>query len=206
MEFSHWLSLFSICLLGAMSPGPSLAVVMNSTLTGGHRDGYSAALAHGVGVGLYGLLTVTGLALLITRSPALFLTIQLVGAAYLIYLGVKSLRTTSASRLQNEENNGAGNAALAGFLVAFLNPKLAVFMLALFAQFLDPGDGVVKKGIMVATIGITDASWYALIVTLVSRKRFLDKLQRSSQVIDRVFGTILILLALSVMLRAVMQL
>ena len=206
MEFSHWLSLFSICLLGAMSPGPSLAVVLNATLGGGHRDGYSAALAHGVGVALYGLLTVTGLALLITRSPALFLTIQLVGATYLIYLGVKSLRSTSASRLQTEEDSGAGNAALAGFLVAFLNPKLAVFMLALFAQFLDPGDGVVKKGIMVATVGITDASWYALIVTLVSRKRFLEKLQRSSQVIDRVFGTILILLALSVILRAVMQL
>ena len=206
MELSHWLSRFSIRLLVAMSPGPSLAVVLNSTLGGGHRDGYSAALAHGVGVGLYGLLTVTGLALLITRSPALFLSIQLVGAAYLIYLGVKSLRGTSASRLHTETNNGTGNAALAGFLVAFLNPKLAVFMLALFAQFLEPGDGVVTKGIMVATVGITDASWYALIVTLISRTSFLEKLQRSSQVIDRVFGTILILLALSVILRALLQL
>jgi len=205
VEFGHWLSLFSICLLGAMSPGPSLAVVLNATLGGGHRAGYITALAHGAGVGLYGLLTVTGLALLITRSPSVFLAIQLVGAAYLIYLGIKSLRGSGASRLQAEAANGAGNAALAGFLVAFLNPKLAVFMLALFAQFLDPGDGVTKKGIMVATVGITDASWYALIVALVSRKSFLEKLQRSARVIDRVFGAILVLLALSVMLRALLQ-
>ena len=45
MELSHWLSLFSICLLGAMSPGPSLAVVMNNTLRGGHNAGYASALA-----------------------------------------------------------------------------------------------------------------------------------------------------------------
>ena len=76
MEPSHWISLFSICLLGAMSPGPSLAVVLNSTLGGGQRAGYLTALAHGVGVGLYGLLTVTGLAVLITRSPTVFLIIQ----------------------------------------------------------------------------------------------------------------------------------
>ena len=176
MEFGHWLSLFSICLLGAMSPGPSLAVVLNATLGGGHRAGYITALAHGAGVGLYGLLTVTGLALLITRSPSVFLAIQLVGAAYLIYLGIKSLRGSGASRLKAEAANGA-----------------------------DPGDGVTKKGIMVATVGITDASWYALIVALVSRKSFLEKLQRSARVIDRVFGAILVLLALSVMLRALLQ-
>ena len=67
MEFGQWLSLLSICLLGAMSPGPSLAVMVKCTLGGGHRAGYPAALAHGAGVGLYGLLTVTGLAVLITR-------------------------------------------------------------------------------------------------------------------------------------------
>lgn len=202
MEFSHWLSLFSICLLGAMSPGPSLAVVMTNTLRGGRGDGYATALAHGFGVGLYGLLTVTGLAVLITRSPALFVAIQTLGAAYLIYLGIKSLRS-GASHLPTAggEQNTRG-AALSGFLVAFLNPKLAIFMLALFAQFLDPVAGTMEKGIMVATVGVTDASWYALMVVLISRRGFLAHLQRSAVLIDRVFGVILILLALSVLLRA----
>ena len=86
-----------------MSPGPSLAVVLNSTLGGGQRAGYLTALAHGVGVALYGLLTVTGLAVLITRSPTVFIIIQVLGALYLIYLGVKSLRSSAGSALLTEE-------------------------------------------------------------------------------------------------------
>ncbi len=58
---------------------------------------------------------------------------------------------------------------------------------------------------MVATVGITDACWYSLIVTLVSRKTFLEKLQRSARTIDRIFGVILIALALTVLLRAVLS-
>lgn len=203
VEFWHWVSLFSICLLGAMSPGPSLAVVMNTSLHSGHRAGYVCALAHGAGVGLYGLLTVAGLAVLITSSPALFTFMQVAGAGYLIYLGIKSLRGGSgAMPTEGHAPRDHRGAALSGFLVAFLNPKLAIFMLALFAQFLDPQAGVVEKGIMVATVGITDACWYSLIVALVSHPRFLERLQRSAKLIDQVFGVILILLALSVMLRA----
>lgn len=67
MPFEHWLSLFAICLLGAMSPGPSLAVITGITLRAGAGPGYGAALAHGVGVGCYGLLTIAGLAVLIDQ-------------------------------------------------------------------------------------------------------------------------------------------
>jgi threonine/homoserine/homoserine lactone efflux protein len=205
LEFSHWLSLFSICLLGAMSPGPSLAVVLKSTLGENHRAGYVTAVAHGAGVGLYGLLTVTGLAVLITRSPTLFLAIQLLGGVYLIYLGVNSLRGSGSPDLKPEIDTSSHNAALRGFMVAFLNPKLAIFMLALFSQFLNPEAKALEKGIMVATVGVTDACWYSLIVALVSRKAFLKRLQRSAVLIDRVFGVILIVLALSVLLRALVQ-
>jgi threonine/homoserine/homoserine lactone efflux protein len=185
-----------------MSPGPSLAIVLKSTVNGGVAKGYVSALAHGFGVALYGLLTVTGLAVLIARSPQLFLAIQLVGAAYLIYLGLQSLRSTGASEAEVNAPISGRSAAVEGFLVAFLNPKLAVFMLALFSQFLLPGFGLIEKSIMVATVGITDACWYALIVALVSRKTLMGKLQRSAQRIDQVFGVILILLAITVILRA----
>ena len=204
MEFSHWLSLFSICLLGAMSPGPSLAVVLKSSLGDSQRAGYITAVAHGAGVALYGLLTVTGLAVLIIRSPALFLAIQLLGGGYLVYLGVNSLRSNGNPELKPTADTRSHNAALRGFMVSFLNPKLAIFMLALFSQFLNPGADALEKGIMVVTVGVTDAGWYSLIVALVSRKAFLKRLQRSAVLIDRVFGVILIVLALSVWLRALM--
>tara|TARA_R110002110_G_scaffold3754_1_gene19484 strand:+ start:4354 stop:4974 length:621 start_codon:yes stop_codon:yes gene_type:complete len=204
MEPGHWLSLFAICLLGAMSPGPSLAIVLNTAMRRGRSAGFSCAIAHGAGVALYGLLTVTGLAVLVTRSASVFIVIQLLGAAYLVYLGIKSMRSQAAAQPTQSTNAPAnsGSAACDGFLVAFLNPKLAVFMLALFAQFLDPGATTTQKAIMVATVGITDASWYSLIVVVASHRAFLSRLQNNAAIIDRIFGVILIGLAITVVFRA----
>ena len=113
MPIELWISLVSICLLGAMSPGPSLAVVLTATLGHGRGGGYRAALAHGVGVGLYGLLTVTSLALLITRTPTLYLALQLAGAAYLVYLGQALLRSPGGS-IDSDSGAGAANPWTAG--------------------------------------------------------------------------------------------
>ena len=203
MDPALWLSLATVCLLGAMSPGPSLAVVMNSTLAGGAGAGYVSALAHGAGVALYGLLTVAGLAVLVTSSPMVFLSLQWAGAAYLVYLGIRALRSTGAPALETSATEGKRSAATSGFLVAFLNPKLAVFMLALFSQFLRPEAQLGERAAMVATVGLVDAAWYCLVVALISREVFLKRLRASAQLIDRCFGVILILLALSVVLRSV---
>lgn len=204
VDIGQWLALISICLLGAMSPGPSLAVVMGCVVGAGRGAGYRAALAHGLAVALYGLLTVTGLALLITQTPALYTGLQVAGALYLLYLGVKSLRQVALASQAGEDATPAASAAMQGFLVAFLNPKLAVFMLALFSQFIDPGFGVGEKAIMVATVGVTDAGWYSLVVALVSRPGFRARLERSAKAIDGFFGVILIALALSVLYGALL--
>jgi threonine/homoserine/homoserine lactone efflux protein len=203
MELAQWLSLATVCLLGAMSPGPSLAVVMNNTLANGPSAGYASALAHGSGVALYGLLTVAGLAVVVTSSPAVFLGLQLAGAAYLVYLGLRALRSSGIPALEATGAAGSRGAATNGFLVAFLNPKLAVFMLALFSQFLRPAAGLGEKAVMVATVGLIDAAWYSLVVVLISRKAFLHRLRTSARLIDRCFGVILIVLALSVVLRTI---
>ena len=99
----------------------------------------------------------------------------------------------------DKDNRGA---AISGFLVAFLNPKLANFMLALFAQFLRPEADVTEKGIMAITVGAVDGAWYSLMALLVSHPLFFQRLQNNSRTIDRVFGVILIALALTVLYRA----
>ena len=69
MTLANWFPLALICLMGAMSPGPSLALILRNTLQGGRRQGMATALGHGTGVGLYALLTAMGLSLLLTRTP-----------------------------------------------------------------------------------------------------------------------------------------
>ncbi|GAM61616.1 lysine exporter protein precursor [Vibrio ishigakensis] len=91
MTVSIWLSLLGICILGAMSPGPSLAVVTKHTLSSGRLHGLTTAWSHSLGIGAYALATLYGLALLIEKSPQVFEIITYLGAAYLAYLGFKAL-------------------------------------------------------------------------------------------------------------------
>lgn len=160
MSLDQWLALAVICLLGAASPGPSLAVVLQSTLGGSRRAGLATALGHGLGVMLYALITVCGLGLVITGVPALYTGIRLMGAIYLLWL---SFNAWNAGRPDVDKAHASSGRSgfVRGATVALLNPKLAIFMLALFSQFLDPGAGVLRGIVMVLTAGVIDAMWYA---------------------------------------------
>ena len=205
MEFGHWLSLTAVLLLGAMSPGPSVAVVIGNTMRGGASHGYLTSIGHGAGIALYAILTLAGLAVLLAGSPRLFLVLQVLGSLYLLWLGIKSMRSQGGSLDDNGHDTAGHGPAVSGFLIAFLNPKVAVFMLALFSQFLDPQAGMAQKGLMVATAGSVDAAWYALVVAMVSREAFLRRLRDNAKVIDRILGVILVIVALSVLARAVLE-
>jgi len=91
------------------------------------------------------------------------------------------------------------HAARDGFAVAFLNPKLAVFMLALFSQFVDADAGLTTGAILVATATLIDGSWYSLVTLLLSQPRFLSGLQRRALLIDRIFGALLAALGVSIL-------
>jgi len=205
VDFNLWLPLFGICLLGAMSPGPSLGVVVSYTLRDGRTGGVLAGLAHGLGVGLYGVATVVGLGALLLGSGTLFAAVQLSGAAYLAWLGLQLTRSAGGvPGAQGHVRLMSGRPLRDGFLIAFLNPKLALFMFALFAQFLSPGASLGQKSIMVATVGITDASWYCLVALGLSHPALYERLQRYSRYIDRGFGAVLLTLAAVIALRVLL--
>ncbi|MDO6427111.1 LysE family translocator [Thalassotalea sp. 1_MG-2023] len=204
MELHLWLSLVAICIMGALSPGPSLAVVVKNTLHGNAIQGYATAISHGLGVALYAALTTLGIAVLIVQSPILFQVIQYAGAAFLCYLGIKALMSKPKKASDNNDTAQSAdkkvNGWRDGFLIAFLNPKLAIFFLALFSQFVSPEATFNEKAIMVATVGSIDALWYILVAFLFSRGPVIEKLKNNSHIIDRITGSFLILLAARVVI------
>lgn len=177
-------------------------------MSGGAGQGYATAISHGLGVALYAAITATGIGIIIVKSPMLFSIIQYTGAAFLLYLGVSALIN---SRVKHDNNNvdkshdSAVESAEAnvskvngwrdGFLIAFLNPKLAIFFLALFSQFVDANAAWLQKVIMTATVGIIDMAWYVIVAYGLSRGAVIEKLKANSHIVDRVTGTFLVLLA-----------
>ncbi|NMP31866.1 LysE family translocator [Thalassotalea sp. M1531] len=205
MELHLWLSLVAICIMGALSPGPSLALVVKNTLTGGAKAGYASSISHGLGVALYAGITTTGIGIILVQSPILFSFIQYAGAAFLLYLGVTALMSKKqqldlADNEQEATNSETVNGWRNGFLIAFLNPKLAIFFLALFSQFVDANASNAQKVIMTATVGIIDALWYCLVTFMLTRGPILNKLKSNSHIIDKVTGGFLVLLAARVVL------
>lgn len=179
-----------------MSPGPSLAVVLQQTFRGGRRMGLVAATTHGLGIGLYALLCISGIAVMITTSPVLFTALQWLGAAYLLWIGVKGLRARAGTKVALADSPTTGSAARDGFLVVFLNPKVAVFFIALFSQVIGNETTWLEKLAYAATAMFIDMAWYMIVAWLFSNPRWLGYLQRNVVWLERIFGVILIALAL----------
>ena len=200
MPLSLWLSMSLICFLGAMSPGPSLTVVVQNTLSGGRLQGVITGISHSFGIVIWAGLTAGGIGLLITQQPDLFKGMRYAGAAFLVYLGIRSLRGAAgtANALQSSNNVPSASAARDGFLIAILNPKIALFFLALFSQFVRPETGMGEKVIMALTAGGIDALWYIIVALLLSHSAILDRLRARARFLDRLFGLILIGLAIRV--------
>ena len=203
MEMTSWLALAAICAMGAISPGPSLALIIRNTVQGGQGHGVATALGHGLGVGIYALITALGLSVLITQTPLLFDLIRYGGAAFLAWLGIKALLAKPASGDSADEKVHAvrgRQGAFEGFMVAFLNPQLAIFFIALFSQFVHADTGWREGSIMMLTAGGIDALWYVLVALVLSRGPVLAWLKAKSFVIDKVSGLVLLGLALKVVL------
>lgn len=187
--------------MGAMSPGPSLALVLRHTLGGGRAPGVAAAISHALGVGLYALLTVWGLGALIVSFPSLFQAIIWGGAAYLAWLGTKALRAGKGGAMQATGTpTTRRQAAREGMLVALGNPKLILFFVALLSQFVTPEMSVAAKALIVLTAMIIDGGWYVLVALGLSHSRVLPWLQARAHWINRITGALLIALALRVAL------
>ena len=203
MTLAAWFSLVLVCMMGAMSPGPSLAVVLKHTMSGGMKNGMLAALSHGVGVGLYAAASLLGLGTLMAQFPTVYQVLVYLGAGYLAYLGLKILLAKpNNDELQVQKSEISAVKALQdGFAIAFLNPKLAIFFLALFSQFIDPQNLTLSIGIiMCLTVFVIDTGWYLLVAVLteVSKNRF--GFTKQNPWLGKILGVVFIALAIKVVI------
>ncbi|WP_432473582.1 LysE family translocator [Amphritea sp. HPY] len=197
MTLTAWLSLLAICCLGAMSPGPSLAVVLKQTVSNSRSHGLAASWFHAAGVGLWAFATISGLAILVAESQLAFRLITWLGAAYLAWIGVKAIRAGQSNALTAEQGKKVSiwKAGTEGAMISLLNPKLAVFFIALFSQFVTPDATFTDQMIMTATAALIDGIWYSIVALILSHGPVLKTLQNKSTLVNRLTGGILIALA-----------
>ena len=200
MDLTTILALSFVCAMGAMSPGPSLAVVLRNTISGGRLQGVMTGVGHGLGFGMYALLAVTGLSALLIAHESFFLFLQWSGALVLLWLSYNML-TYIPSNGNDDHSIDNRRGFIEGFLISFLNPKILVFLVAVFSQFIDPQMSQSERILMAILAGLIDTAWYVLVAAILAGTPLIDFFRSNSLIIDRVIGLVLSLLALALVVR-----
>ena len=147
------LAFFVAALVLAVTPGPGIAYVVARTAAGGRAEGLASCAGTGLGGMLHVCAAALGLSLLLAQSAAAFSIVKYVGAAYLVYLGVRLLVSKPSLPAQGAlAAGGTRGALLEGVLVEALNVKTALFFLAFLPQFLVGGSSPVLQLVVMGTV------------------------------------------------------
>lgn len=136
----YWLFIATAIVL-ILTPGQDTFFILGRSLAGGRAAGVAAALGVSAGTVVHTILAALGLSALLATSPYAFMAVKFAGAAYLLYIGIKALLTRSAQApgADATANGGRWPAFRQGVITNLLNPKVALFFLALMPQFIDAG-------------------------------------------------------------------
>ena len=136
MDFKSLLMLSLICAMGAISPGPSLALILRNTIVGGKFQGVITGVGHGIGLAIYAFIAVLGLSKLVLSNEYIFKSIQIMGIILLFWLAYTTF-SRKPSRIHLYEDSPQSKGFMEGFLISFFNPKILVFFVAVFSQFIS---------------------------------------------------------------------
>jgi threonine/homoserine/homoserine lactone efflux protein len=184
------LAFVPVAIVVTITPGPATAMVVRSAARGGRHEALRCIAGNSIGVLAWALLAAAGLAAVVAASAEVSTAVKLAGAVVLIVLGIQSLR---ARRVEPGAGGGGGRALRDGLITSLSNPKLAVFYVALFPQFVPAGAPVLPAAVLMAlTIVAFDVVWYSAVAHAVTRARraFVDG--PWARRVERLTGAVLI--------------
>ncbi len=200
MENSLWTYLIAISLL-TITPGVDTVLVIRNTTRGGWRDGALSSLGICLGLFVHALVSAVGISVILLQSAWAFRGLRFAGAAYLVWLGLVSLRNAvrrqpkgdlAASRLPREDFDPR-RSLREGLLSNVLNPKAIVFYMAFLPQFIDPTRSAIGQSLFLAGLHFLIAMvWQCLLASVVDQARRWIKNSRIRRSLDGVTGAVMV--------------
>ena len=162
-----------VALLVVLTPGPATALVIRNALHGGTRAAWATSAGNSTGIFLWAAASVLGFSALVAASEAAFVVLKVGGAVVLVVIGLQALvRARRGVAFDVAPVRDARSHYRQGLVTSFANPKLAVFFVALFPQFVPEGDPVAGPTALMATIIVLmDLVYFTVLALLVSRLR-----------------------------------
>jgi threonine/homoserine/homoserine lactone efflux protein len=190
-----------IALIVSVTPGPATALVVRSAALHGWREAMLTTLGNSTGIFFWALASVLGISALVAASETAFWALKIVGAGVLIWLGVRALLARGAAADEETPRPNGRSAYGVGLITSLANPKLAVFFIALFPQFLHEGQSVFLTTLAMAVLLIAvDLVYFAGLALAVVRARRAVVGSRLARWLERTTGAVMVGLGLRVAL------
>ncbi len=194
MSLLIFLKIFAVCLLGAMSPGPSMVVVINNAIFKNRLNGILTSIGHGVGISIYALFAVLGIALIIKTNLFVFNVIKFLSIIFLVYLGVKLIIANDKLEFDGKDISSGFTSFVQGLSISLLNPKIFIWFVAIYSQFMSVDNDMIFNTILILTAGIIDAMWYVILTLLVTTNIALDFIKDKSVSLQKFVGSVFIII------------
>ena len=196
MTLATWITFFLACWAISLSPGPGAIAAMTAGLNHGFRRGYFMVLGLVLGIWTQVVIVAAGLGAIIAASNTAFTVLKLLGAAYLVWIGISQWRASDKPLVAAATDApvlSARQLIVRGWAINATNPKAAVFMLAVVTNFIDPARPLLPQYAIIAlSLSFTDLVVMAGYVALAARVlRALDE-PHHVRIMNRSFGSLFI--------------
>ena len=195
MSLFNFFQIFFVCLLGAMSPGPSMVVVINNAIFKNRYNGILTSIGHGIGIGIYAFFAVVGVGLIIKTNIIVFNGIKIISIFFLVYMGIKSILSKNNLDFSEGNKKEGLSSFIQGFIISILNPKIFIWFVAIYSQFMSSENDFIFNSYLVITASIVDAAWYIFLTFIVTSDIVLRFLKNKSIIIHRVVGILFIIIS-----------
>ncbi len=202
MTFFIWSQFAIVCIAGAMSPGPSLAIVIRNNVNFNRLAGILTSIGHGIGIGVYATLAVLGLGLILQTNQTIFIIIQIIGLILLFLFGLMFIFQKNTQDKKEEKQNQL-NSFVQGFTIAIINPKILIWFTAVYSQFIVIDASFYFNSILVLTASLIDAIWYIIVSILVTGYGLKNLLIKKKLMIQKTTGIVLIIISLMLLYRII---
>ena len=204
MSLFVWFQFALVCIVGAMSPGPSLALVIRNNISYNRLAGIMTSIGHGLGIAVYATMAVFGLGLILQTNQSLFLLIQVLGLIFLFFLGVLFIfQKNSVEIINKNKDQKQINSFFQGFLIAIINPKILIWFTAIYSQFISVEANMTFNIILISTASIIDATWYIIISIIITGYGIKNFLIDKKDLIQKITGFILLIISLILLLNII---
>ena len=188
MDFAALAPIVAVLIVGAISPGPSLAILIRNTLEGGKKRGVACGVGHGIGFGIYAFIAIAGIAQLKASASGAAELLEIIGGLFLLLLAALMIRGSDG---ENEHQKSGRRGFTEGFMIAFLNPKILAFLIAIFSQFVQPDFTWGERALVACVAMCIDGGWYVLVALIISGTPLMVFIQENARKVELAMGILL---------------